>query len=257
MIIAKHYKARLDSKKKNVHVITFDDGKDYAVKFSLPNHSKALVNEWLGYCLARYLQLPVLPSQIIEISKDFYQTIPELQPIPYSKHHFASLYKAHYVNASSVLAIDSICNKEQLPGIITFDYWISNLDRTRKNILLKEKQKKQKYELYIINHAEAFGSTSWNALDLHSLSTNLIESCTHQMLARFIDNKQLFKEQITTIQSIPSLLIEEILSLMPDEWQLAKEERKELCKALRFRSHNILPKLIETFINHFIDPKTR
>ena len=71
------YRKKLEGK-SNAHLITFNDGRDYVVKYFQPGFEKTLANEWISYCLARYLGLPIPFAQFVEIPHDFSSQIPEL-----------------------------------------------------------------------------------------------------------------------------------------------------------------------------------
>jgi hypothetical protein len=249
MIAPIRYIKSLESNQNNVHLMTFNDQKDYVIKFYLPSQPKALINEWLGYCLAKYLQLPVPTSQIVALPEQSIHLLPNCYQLPHSKFQFASLYEKDCQNLYQVSQINNILNHTFLARIITFDYWLFNTDRTRKNILLK-KQENLNYLLWIIDHAQIFGSTSWNVEELQNLSEGIIKSSTHEMMAKFIQDNEQFKREIDIIQSIPSLLIEEILSLLPEEWMLSKEETKEIIRTLQHRSYNVLPNVMNKFIQY-------
>ncbi|GAE26929.1 hypothetical protein JCM9140_3037 [Halalkalibacter wakoensis JCM 9140] len=225
MLIPVEYKSCLNKHTKNVHIITCDDQKDYVITFFLPSHEKALVNEWLGYCLARYLQLPVPSSSIVEVPNDFYEAIPELRDLPYMKHHFASLHIKDCLSDYSTNLVDKITNSEQLAGIIVLDFWLSNPGRTQKKLLVKE-WRNSEYKLWIIDHAKSFGSASWKRSDLKTLPKDMNESYTHQLIASSTTKEWNLKEYLERIQSIPALLLDEILSFVPEEWSLSKEEKK-------------------------------
>jgi hypothetical protein len=254
MITPIQHVKRLENNTNNVHVLTFNDQMEYVVKFHLLHHRKALVNEWLAYCLAKYLQLPIPASKIVEIPRDAYLTIPELHDLPYVKHHIALQYKMNRVNGHSASTVNEIVNNEQLAGIIALDYWLCNTDRTRKNILLKEISKNQ-YHLSIIDQAKCFGATSWTVSDLENLPEGILESSTHQMMARFITNEVKFKEQLEIIQAIPTLLIDEILSFIPECWMLTKEERKAIVKTLKHRKYKVLPNVLNEFVANVYLPE--
>lgn len=70
MIEPSDYHRKLEGK-SNAHLITFNDGNAYAVKFFQPAFEKTLPNEWIGYCFARYLYLPVPFGRIIDVQGDF------------------------------------------------------------------------------------------------------------------------------------------------------------------------------------------
>ena len=78
--------------KSNAHLITFNDGNDYVVKYFQPGFEKTLPNEWISYCLGRYLGLPIPFAKIVEIPKNFSSLNPELAQMTDTQYQFASLY---------------------------------------------------------------------------------------------------------------------------------------------------------------------
>lgn len=154
------------------------------------------------------------------------------------------------LSGHQVPVIPHIINHQSLASIIVFDYWLCNRDRTRKNILLRE-EPKNVYRLWAIDHAEVFGSFNWQKSDLERLPQGLLESATHKIMACFIEDKTAFQEQVELIQTIPILLTEEIVSLIPDDWEVSKEEKKAMVGALIKSRRKILPRQIKRFIKKF------
>jgi hypothetical protein len=239
--------------KSNAHLITFDDGRDYVVKYFQPGFEKTLANEWVGYCLARYLCLPIPFAQLVEIPQEFSSKFPELAQMTHTQFQFASLYLSDCYDGHQVTDVPAISNRENLSGIILFDYWMCNRDRTRKNIVLCD-DTPNSYRLWIIDHAEVFASYNWTLADLESLPITILKSATHQLMACFIDNEQDFYEQLEIIQTIPTHLLEEIVALIPDDWQVTSEERKAIVTTLVTRRKRILRKLMERFIKRVYLP---
>ncbi|MFJ5716388.1 HipA family kinase [Neobacillus sp. NPDC093127] len=239
--------------KSNAHLITFSDGKDYVVKYFQPGFEKSLPNEWVGYGLGRYLGLPIPFAKIIEIPPEFSAQVPELSEMSLAQHQFASLYIPNCLDGHQVSNVSQIINHQTLAGIILLDYWLCNRDRTRKNILLRE-ETANSYRLAIIDQAEIFGSYSWNQFDLETLPTELLKSTTHQIMASFIEDETQFIEQLELIQTIPILLIEEIVEVIPDDWNVSKDEKKAMVTALVTRRKRILPDLMNKFIKKIYQP---
>jgi hypothetical protein len=246
------YRKSLEGK-SNPHLITFNDGKDYMVKYFQPGFEKTLPNEWISYCLGRYLGLPIPYAQLVEIPQEFSSKVPELAQMGYSKSQFASLYIPGCLDGHQVNTLPHIINHHSLAGVILFDYWLSNKDRTRKNILLRE-ESPNSYLLWVIDHAEVFGSYNWLQPDLETLSADIMKSATHQLMALFIKNEKNFTDQLELIQTIPILLIEEIVALIPDDWLVTKEEKKAIVSTLLTRRKKILPELMWKFIKKVYRP---
>lgn len=252
MITPVSYQKKLEGK-SNAHLITFDDGKDYVVKYMQPGFEKSLANEWVAYCLGRYLGLPIPYSRIVEIPQEFSSQEPELVPFHHSQYQFASLYIPGCLDGHQVTDVPQILNHDSLASIILFDYWFFNQDRTRKNILLRE-EVSGTYRLWVIDHAEVFGSYNWTNTDLENLPNEIIKSATHKLMALFIKEEKNFTDALELIQTIPILLIEEIVELIPDDWQVTKEEKKAIVSTLLTRRKKILPELMEKFIKKVYQP---
>ncbi|WP_071396087.1 HipA family kinase [Bacillus tuaregi] len=246
------YQKKLEGK-SNAHLISFNDGKDYVVKYFQPGFEKTLPNEWVSYCLARYLGLPIPFARIIDIPQSYSSQIPELAAINSIPYQFALTYIPDCLDGHQVLDIPKIINSDELASIIVFDYWLYNSDRTRKNILLQKAQGNI-LRLWAIDHAEVFGTYNWQMDEIENLPVGLIKSATHQIIADFIQDEKEFFEQVDIIQKIPIFLIEEIVSMIPDEWGVTKEEKKAMVNALLMRRKKVLPDLIQKFINTIYRP---
>lgn len=239
--------------KSNAHLIRFNDGRDYVVKSFKPEFEKALPNEWVAYCLARFLGLPIPFAKIVEIPQDFLNQVPELAVLSGTQHHFISLYEPNCYDGHQVPEVTQILNHQSLAGIILFDYWLCNRDRTRKNILLREEMPGS-YRLWIIDHSEIFGSFNWVHPYLETIPIRSMKSATHQLMASFIDDERSFAEQLERIQTIPILLLEEIVSVIPDDWQISVDDRKDIVSTLVRRRKKVLPQLIHKFVKNVYRP---
>ncbi|MEH7417605.1 HipA family kinase [Neobacillus drentensis] len=254
MITPVNYVKKLDGK-SNAHLIAFNDGKEYVVKFFQPGMEKTLPNEWIGYCLARYLGLPIPFARIVDIPPEFLANEPQLADELFStQYQFASLYIKDCKNGHQVEDDFRIKNHQPLAGIILLDYWLYNQDRTRKNILLNEAGK-DTFQLWIIDHAEIFGSNSWLHTDLEVLPEEVLKSATHWILAKNIKDEECFREYFDLIETMPIYLIEEIVSVIPDEWMVSAAEKKAIVTTLVTRRRKILPQLMEKFKKKVFRPK--
>ena len=171
----------------------------------------------------------------------------------HTNFQFASLYVPNCVDGHQVSNVSKIINHQSLASIILFDYWLCNRDRTRKNILLHE-ESPDSYQLWVIDHAEVFGSYNWLQPDLDMLPIGILKSATHKLMALFIEDEKHFIEQLELIQTMPILLIEEIVALIPDDWGVSMAEKKGMVTTLLSRRKNILPKLMQKFILNIYRP---
>ncbi|WP_449539514.1 HipA family kinase [Ferdinandcohnia sp. Marseille-Q9671] len=241
-----NYHQLFEGKSNNAHLFSFDNGKQYIVKFFKEGQEKILFNEWIGYSIARYLQLPVPPSRFVQIPQSYYSELTDGELIKYTNTQFATEYIPNCQNAHE-LPSPKVINQKQLAGIIIMDYWLYNLDRTRKNVLFKETSAGNHY-LYIIDHADLFGSFAWDSNHLSTYCRKLMKSATHEMIASFIQEEKDFYDQLSIIQAIPIHLLNEIVAFTPDDWGISEEDKNRVVDYLVCRRDMVLPKLIRDFI---------
>lgn len=240
------HKGLLEGKSRG-HIITFDDGQDYVVKFVRDGFEKILPNEWIAYCLARFLGLPIPYSRMVEVPEEFFIGIADTSQERYTPRQFASVCIPDCVSLHQVSAVESVINHSSLAGIILLDYWLCNQDRNRSNVLLREEQTGV-YRMWMIDHGDSFGSYFWTTADLRRPSIKLYKSMTHQFMAQFVQTEQEFAEYMNIIRTIPRLLIEEIVAIIPNEWNISDEERDAIVKQLLYRRDKQLASLVRKFI---------
>ena len=127
------------------------------MKYFQPGFEKTLANEWVSYCLARYLGLPIPFARLVEIPQEFsLQLSRTCSNDSYTVSICLPLCTELLWMDIRFTDVPNITNREQsLADIILFDYWMCNGDRTRKNILLRD-DTPNSYQLWTIDHAEIF-----------------------------------------------------------------------------------------------------
>ncbi|MBA2877676.1 hypothetical protein HNR63_000710 [Anoxybacillus kamchatkensis] len=235
------YEQTFAQHKHNSHLVTFDDGKRYVVKCYDAKKPKAPINEWLAYQIAKYMNLPIPHARLVSLPHTLLP-IPDETTIIKTKTQLASAY-IEGKNAHET-TIEHVENGWQLASVIVFDYWLYNRDRTRKNVIIEQREERQ--TLWIIDHADICGCSAWTVEQLKQLPQTLIDSKTHRMMASFTTLKQ-FEQAIAIIQTMPTLLIEEMTKHMPEDWDITEEERKQLVHTLVYRRDHLVPRLIRKF----------
>jgi hypothetical protein len=235
--------------KSKGHIISFSDGLDYVVKFMQPGFAKSLANEWIGYCLARFSELPIPDARIVEVPEEFFYSIPGAEDLRFTPRQFATMHVPSCVNLHQMPRVDSVTNGDTLAGIILLDYWLCNRDRNRNNVLLSEVTSGS-YSLWMIDQGDCFGSCNWTLsdLDLGKLSTALYDSTTHRWMAKWVKAEESFSRYLEVMHTIPILLLEEIVASIPNEWCVTVEERKAIVEHLVYRRDKQLEPLMRKFI---------
>ncbi len=243
------YRKPLAGKSKS-HIIQFSDGQDYVVKFFRPGFDRVLPNEWIGYCLARFLSLPIPYSQLVSIPKPFLADIWASEDVVYTSNQFATLYIPNSMNlrqlTNSQADVKSIVNSEAVAGMIVLDYWLNNRDRNRNNVLVSEVEPGS-YRFWMIDQGDLFGACNSTAEQLQVPQMELYSSVTHKWMAQFIETEHAFEQYLEVIQTIPKLLLEEILTMVPGEWGISDEDRETIVQWLLLRRDKQLKQLIHRF----------
>lgn len=140
------------------HVILFSDGQKYVVKWNgtEPKRRKEVVNEYIVSKLAELLLLPIIPFELVYIPEAFIKNTPQLKS---KKHHFDPGYHYGCLFIENCVVFEkvrkapplkeNVQNYDMLAGIMVFDQWVNNSDRSTMNVILERRDKKQiKYIIF-------------------------------------------------------------------------------------------------------------
>jgi hypothetical protein len=238
------------------YFVTCDDGETYAVKFKQnPFGARALVNEYICAQIAISLNLPLASPSLVRVDSNFINDYSD----DISKHigeevktgyHFGSkkIKKVFPVSTSEML--ESANNIEKVPDILLFDHWVCNIDRDWNggNLLFDASN----MELVIIDHTHAFELASiWTANDLNlkigePFRIFDFDGKVYNKLVPFINGNEPFHSIINKILRLTREDLWDIISNVPQDWQVSHEDRIALLEYLLDRKNRIkelLPKL--------------
>jgi hypothetical protein len=124
--------------------------------------SRGLVNEAVGYLLAKSCGLPV-PARafVVDVSGErLLEAHPALQGLVSAAHSYpcwaTSVVPGTLVSPNHRLVIEILRKWNFLSYMLAFDDWVANSDRTKANIVLTGKQ-----TLTLIDHGHIGGSLYW------------------------------------------------------------------------------------------------
>ncbi len=145
------------------------------------HYNCSFVNEYLSFCIAQHLNVPVPEAAVALIDKDFLDDEPMLKFKNRFKvgDHFSSVflqptennlmkdYELLFQEGKSHLKkpwnkfLGNLKNPEDIPKIVMFDFLIANFDRFNhtSNLLIENIQGKR---LFAIDHGHAFGGPVWD-----------------------------------------------------------------------------------------------
>ncbi|MEH7332566.1 HipA family kinase [Neobacillus drentensis] len=240
------------------HVILFNDGKKYVVKWNgtTRERAKEAVNEYVAAQLATLLSLPVVPFELVYIPDEFIKKNPELQSKKYkfsSGCQYACLFIENSIVLKEFKALPSkteVKNQDMLAAMAVFDQWVYNSDRTMSNLLL-ERLSEDSYYFHMIDHGKCFpGGYKWSAKTLsQKLKYKMKYRESYQWIFSILNNED-FTSYVEKIISTPNNLIYEVIQSIPKEWAVSKEESEALYQFL-VNHKNSLPNVIDNFINKY------
>lgn len=209
-----------------------------------------LFNELLGSCFAEIWGLRTPEICFINVKDEH---IPEnhlnqLQPAFFKKPCFGSLYLENSKEIdSSVIHLlknsnfkKNIKNKYDFLKIALFDIWLSNEDRNHNNSnLLLDFSISNEYYFYVFDHDSIFNSNSlqyglYQITEDESIINTELSRILFKQNAKFTQNVDKIVENFYLCISACESNLNEILGLVPKEWEIDIEGVKYLMKEYLF-----------------------
>jgi hypothetical protein len=247
--------ARLDGK---VYLFLFSDGLKYVVKFyNTKGRTKEVVNEYVVGKLAEHLSLlPVVPLKLVYMpaDQDIIKNVPRRVKSKVYKpgYQFATLFIDNSTEFSEMVTPptkDNLKNRNLLAGLIVFDRWVNNNDRTMSNILIQSLQ--GDYYFHMIDQGKCFpGGYNWTAETLKQNVIPLIERPVYKWATSLLSSEDEFKPFIDQITAFNHKSINEIIQSIPDNWYVSDEEKQALLDFL-IKQQESLPNVMEMYINQY------
>lgn len=233
-------------KERGPHVILFNDGKEYVVKWkSSSTRKKEVVNEYVVSRLATLLSLPVIPFELVYITKEFIEKTPELNSGKddyRSGYHYGCLFIENSIVFADLTDASpsklEVINRDGLAGMILFDQWVYNSDRNINNLLL-EPLENGTYFAHMIDHGRCFpGRYKWSSQTLCQKPEYRVYNHVYRWCFTLLDNPEPLISSVQKIVSLPNESILEIIQSIPEEWEVSEEEKEALYQYLvRQKSH--------------------
>lgn len=236
------------------YIVWCDDGKTYAVKFPGNEQGvKALVNEYIASNLCKYLELPILDYNLINVKISDYneKTRGILKPIEGTA--FGTVYNNNILPVLNPGIIAKSQNKNDAIKILIFDILIGNYDRNKGNLMIDSSSKK----IIMIDHTHIFNlGTIW---DENQLPRHINEKFDVSILHPFnynniIQSKKIdenfYKDLnnfIKRVKSINNEEIENIINDIPQDWNINEKEKKLLTEYIynRFKRVDEILKILD------------
>ncbi len=206
-----------------------DDDFKYVLKFRGAGHGvKALIAEFLGGQIAKYLGLPIPELVFANLDEAFGRTEADEEIQDLLQFSQGLNLGLHYLSGSITYdAAANDCNELLASKIVWLDAFITNVDRTYRNTNLLIWKK----ELWLIDHGAAFYfHHSWDNWKTNAVSPfALIKD--HVLLSKASKLEEAHLEYTTKLNDT---ILKEIVNQIPEDWlqwedgAITPEEIKEI-----------------------------
>lgn len=229
-------------------VIRGDDRAQYNVKFKENGQGlRVLVNEIIAAHIAVKLQVPTPETAIVEVERAFLDANPNLatrysRPVTEGPHFGSMIERGAFENPPSAL-ISTVTNKEDFPGVVTFDVLTNNTDRGNAgNFLIVPREGDPKQTRFLsVDHGHCFGC-NWNQ-NLPGTVGSWSRSHLRE-IAETICGASPFDSAIGNLSKISPEWLDDLVSCVPDEWGISSEEGNAL-KAFILRQAEHVHEILE------------
>ena len=243
------------------HLVEANDGGCYVVKFrNNHQHTRILVNEWIGATFLHYLGIATPDCEIVNVSPEFLAQNPEVsiqlgsRRIPVEPGwHFGSRFPGDprrnvvYDFLPDAL-LDRVENLADFRGTLAFDKWTGNAD-SRQAIFFRAQvrdwlpdsgESRLGFVAQMMDHGYLFEGPHWRLAD-----SPLYGLYFRPMVYRDVGGLADFAPWLERIVNFPEEVVDEAVRRIPPAW-LEGEERalEELLDRLMARRRRV-PDLIE------------
>ncbi|WP_282034835.1 HipA family kinase [Metabacillus indicus] len=232
------------------HLFQFTDDCLYVVKFYKVRdyRKRELVNEWLAAKLGMLLELPVLPAAALELSERSLGEIPADSRGTYRAGIHLAIPYLNQVKSYQELQESSaamyVQNEDALAGMLIFDQWLNNNDRSRTNILFEEKKDGSVF-FWMIDHGRCFpGMYSWDMHTLRDTPVYRLDMPVYKWASSLLPDADPLYEFAEKIMSINKQKIAEIVDAIPVDWEVTEREKERLTDFLTRPEIAALPDLV-------------
>ena len=228
-----------------------DDGSVYVVKFvNNKVGPRALANEFVAASLGEELGLPFPESAVIYIDEKLLAASRWLNQLVTPGPHFGCRYlgQTSYVNRS---LLGKAVNRNELVGVMLFDHWLQNFDRTvnRKNLLIRREA--EGYRVYAIDHSHLFRKARWTVDWLHRIGGDLTVNTrrTYGLLLKYYVTPEDFSAAIEKISALSNDDLVRTVAAIPKDW-LPEEAEREVLAAHLIRRRDLVGKIAQALFSY-------
>lgn len=206
------------------HLMRCADGHYYVVKFqNNPQHTRVLVNDWLGTRLAEMIGLPVPVADVVEVNPWLIEHSPQVRfelcgrqtPIT-AGPSFGSRYvvpptEGEVHDYLPEKMIGRVRNLRHFAGVLAFDKWTCNADG--RQAAFWKRRGERKFTASFIDQGYCFNAGEWSFPD-----APLRGVFGRNDVYANITGWDSFEPWLSRIESFPESSLWQLLEQIPPEW---------------------------------------
>ena len=242
------------------HLMRCADSNYYVVKFqNNPQHTRVLVNDWLGTRLAEMIGLPVPVADVVDVHPWLIEHSPELrielcgrQTMITSGPSFGSRYvvpptEGEVYDYLPEAMTGRVRNLPSFAGILAFDKWTCNADG--RQAAFWKRRGERKFTASFIDQGYCFNAGEWSFPD-----APLRGVFGRNDVYAGITGWESFEPWLSRIESFPESSLWPLVDQIPPEWyDSAADELEQLLSRLLERRTRVRD-LILSFKNSSRNP---
>jgi len=223
------------------HLMRCDDGYYYVVKFqNNPQHTRILVNDWLGTRLGELIGLPVPRAAVVDVDPGLVEHAPDLRVelggqttlftpgLSFGSRYVISPTEGRVFDYLPESMIANIRNLRDFAGALALDKWTCNA--AGRQVAFWNKGRERKFTAVFIDQGCCFNASEWNFADA-PLRGVFRRNDVYANVTRW----ESFEPWLSRIEQFPESSVWALAEEIPSQWYNADIE------ALK----NLLTKLIE------------
>jgi hypothetical protein len=237
-----------------------DDGHYYVVKSqNNPQHTRVLVNDWLGTRLAEMIGLPVPVAEIVEVQPLLIEHSPDLRIEPggrrmmitaglsFGSRYVLSPLQGEVRDYLPETMIGRVRNLHTFAGALAFDKWACNADG--RQVAFWKRPHERKFSASYIDHGYCFNAGEWSFSD-----APLRGVFGRNDVYAGVTGWDSFEPWLSRIESFPESSLWLLVDQIPPEWyDSAADEFERLLTSLLMRRARVRD-LILSFKNSSRNP---
>jgi len=206
------------------HLLRCADGFYYVVKFqNNPQHTRVLVNDWLGTRLASMIGLPVPVATIIDVDPWLLEHTPDLRielcgqssmftpGLSFGSRYLVPSPEGQVYDYLPEAMIPWVRNVRDFAGILAFDKWTCNADG--RQAAFWKRGRERKFTASFIDQGYCFNAGEWNFPD-----SPLRGVYGRNDVYRRITGWKSFEPWLSRIEAFPETSIWAAAEEIPPEW---------------------------------------